>query len=47
MLRVRRHGAEETINLFAMAIRCGLTSGQIREMLFAYPTHSSNMAYMV
>ena len=39
-------GAEETINLFAMAIHFGLTTGQIREMLFAYPTHGSDMPYM-
>ena len=39
--------AEELINLFAMAMRSGITSSQIKEMLFAYPTHGSDMAYMV
>ena len=39
--------AEEVINLFAMAMRTGMTSSQIKEMLFAYPTHGSDMAYMV
>ncbi len=39
--------AEELINLFAMAMRTGMTSSQIKEMLFAYPTHGSDMAYMV
>lgn len=39
--------AEEMINLFAMAMRTGTTSSQIKEMLFAYPTHGSDMAYMV
>jgi glutathione reductase (NADPH) len=39
--------AEETINLFALAMRAGVTSAQIKEMLFAYPTHASDMAYMV
>ncbi|HXH38121.1 MAG TPA: NAD(P)/FAD-dependent oxidoreductase [Thermoanaerobaculia bacterium] len=39
--------AEEMINLFAMAMRTGMTSPQIKEMLFAYPTHGSDMAYMV
>ncbi|HVT02457.1 MAG TPA: NAD(P)/FAD-dependent oxidoreductase [Thermoanaerobaculia bacterium] len=39
--------AEELINLFAMAMRTGTTSSQIKEMLFAYPTHGSDMAYMV
>jgi glutathione reductase (NADPH) len=40
-------GAEEAINLFAMAIHFGLTAGQVREMLFAYPTHGSDLAYMM
>lgn len=39
--------AEETINLFAMAMRTGTTSSQIKEMLFAYPTHGSDIGYMV
>lgn len=39
--------AEEMINLFAIAMRTGMTSPQIKEMLFAYPTHGSDMAYMV
>lgn len=39
--------AEEMINLFAIAMRTGTTSSQIKEMLFAYPTHGSDMAYMV
>jgi glutathione reductase (NADPH) len=39
--------AEEMINLFAMAMRSGTTSAQIKEMLFAYPTHGSDLAYMV
>ena len=39
--------AEETINLFAMAMRTETTSSQIKAMLFAYPTHGSDMQYMV
>lgn len=39
--------AEEMINLFAMAMRTGTTSSQIKKMLFAYPTHGSDMQYMV
>jgi len=39
--------ADEMINLFAMAMRTGTTSSQIKDMLFAYPTHGSDMAYMV
>ena len=40
-------GSEEVINLFALAIRTNLTADQLRDNLFAYPTHSSNMSYMV
>ncbi len=39
--------AEETINLFAMAIRCGLTADQLKEMRYAYPSHSDDISYMV
>ncbi|HUP46651.1 MAG TPA: NAD(P)/FAD-dependent oxidoreductase [Thermoanaerobaculia bacterium] len=39
--------AEETINLFAMAMRAGTTAPQLRQMLFAYPTHASDVAYML
>ncbi|MPY91258.1 MAG: NAD(P)/FAD-dependent oxidoreductase [Luteitalea sp.] len=39
--------AEEVINLFAMAMRAGLTSSDIKDMLFAYPTHASDLLYMV
>lgn len=39
--------AEELINLFAMAMRTGTTSSQIKEMLFAYPSHGSDIAHMV
>lgn len=39
--------ADEMINLFAMAMRTGMTKWQVKEMLFAYPTHASDMGYMV
>lgn len=39
--------ADELINLFAMAMRTGTTSAEIKQMLFAYPTHGSDIAYMV
>src|SRR6266849_4827854 len=35
--------AEEVINLFALAIRSGLTATDITEMMFAYPTHASDI----
>jgi len=40
-------GAEETINLFALAIRNGLTSRILKDMIFAYPTATSDIAYML
>lgn len=39
--------AEELINLFALAMRCGMTSADIKQTIFAYPTLGSDMAYMV
>ncbi len=39
--------AGETINIFALAIRKGLTAADLKDMLFAYPTHGSDVAYMV
>jgi glutathione reductase (NADPH) len=39
--------AEETINLFALAIRFGMTAEQLKEMRYAYPSHSDDVSYMV
>ncbi len=39
--------AAELINVFALAIRTGLTGEQVKEPLYAYPTHGSNIQYMV
>ena len=39
--------AEELINLFALAMRAELTSGDLRETLFAYPTSASNLDSML
>ena len=39
--------AEEMINFFALAIRLGLTSHDLKEAIFAYPTHGSDLGYMV
>jgi len=39
--------AEEVINLFALAIRSGLSATDLTEMMFAYPTHASDILYMV
>ena len=40
-------GAEEQINLFAMAMRSGLTANQIKGLIFAYPSYASDIGSMV
>ncbi len=37
----------EIINLFTMAMNHGLTSDDLKKMIYAYPTHSSDIPYMV
>jgi glutathione reductase (NADPH) len=39
--------AEEVINLFALAIRSGIPAKDLKHALFAYPSHGSDMAYML
>ncbi len=39
--------AEETINLFALAIKSGITASGLRETIFAYPTLASDVRYML
>ena len=39
--------AEETINLFTLAMRFDITVEQLKQVLFAYPTHASDMKYML
>jgi glutathione reductase (NADPH) len=39
--------AHDTINVFAAAITGGLTAGQIRNGIWAYPTSSSDITYLV
>lgn len=39
--------AEETINVLALAIRKDLTAADLKDMLFAYPTHGSDLPYML
>jgi glutathione reductase (NADPH) len=40
-------GAEETINLFALAIRKGVMAEELKRALFSYPTHASDVQYML
>ena len=39
--------AAEHINLFALAMRHGLRAGDLKDTLFAYPTHASDTQYML
>jgi glutathione reductase (NADPH) len=39
--------AEEVINLFAIAIQFELKAKDLAEMMFAYPTHASDIGYML
>lgn len=39
--------SDEMINVFALAILRGITATQLRETIFAYPTHGSDTAYMI
>jgi glutathione reductase (NADPH) len=38
---------DEVINLFALAIRQGLTTGDLKTTMFAYPTGASDIGYML
>ncbi len=39
--------AEEVINLFALAIRSGVPSTDLKHLLYAYPTSGSDVPYMI
>ena len=39
--------AEEIINLFALAIRHGILASELRHSIYAYPTHGSDVPYML
>jgi glutathione reductase (NADPH) len=39
--------AEETINLFGLALRARLKAEDLRAMIYAYPTHASDVAHML
>ncbi len=39
--------AADVINIFALAVRHGLTASDLRHMKYAYPTSSSDISYMV
>jgi glutathione reductase (NADPH) len=39
--------ADEVINFFALAIRLGIASKDLKNMMFSYPTNSSDIRYML
>ncbi len=39
--------ADELINIFAFAIQSGVSADKLKQILFAYPTHASDVAYML
>jgi glutathione reductase (NADPH) len=39
--------AEEVINIFAVAVRFGIRADELKQMLFAYPTSSSDIVHML
>ncbi len=38
---------DEVINVFALAIRNGLTAEDLKTTMFAYPTGASDIGYML
>jgi glutathione reductase (NADPH) len=38
---------DEVINIFALAIRKGLTADDLKTTMFAYPTGASDIGYMI
>ena len=41
------HHAEELVNLFALAIDRGATAQELKSMVWAYPTASSEIVYLL
>jgi len=41
------HGAEEVIHLFAFAIKHGVTAKSLADTVYAYPTFSSDLKFML
>ena len=39
--------ADEMINVFAVAIRLGIPAGDLKQTLFGYPTHGSDIRFML
>ena len=41
------HAGQELINIFGLAIKFGITAGQIRDNVYAYPTFSADIKHML
>lgn len=41
------HNADELINLFTLAMQAAIPASGLRKMILAYPTHGSNIQYML
>ena len=41
------HAAEELIHLVALAIRFGITAGQLKETVYAFPTFSADIKFLM
>jgi glutathione reductase (NADPH) len=41
------HSGEELINLFGLAMGCGITATQIRDKVYAYPTFTSDIRNLI
>jgi glutathione reductase (NADPH) len=41
------HNADEAINIFALAIKFGLTADQVKNTIWSYPTYISDLKYML
>ncbi|MFO1112178.1 MAG: NAD(P)/FAD-dependent oxidoreductase [Bradyrhizobium sp.] len=41
------HAGQELVNIFALAMRFGITATQVRENVFAYPTFASDIKHML
>ncbi|MGH7278859.1 MAG: dihydrolipoyl dehydrogenase family protein, partial [Candidatus Rokuibacteriota bacterium] len=39
--------ADEVINVFAVAVRLGIPAGDLKDVMFAYPTNGSDLPYML
>jgi len=41
------HAGQELVNIFGLAMRFGITAGQIRDNIYAYPTFASDIRHML